>query len=547
MSEIASNTLPFSAQLTGSVIPAELLCDRHPGEGVAFTIIDADLQSRDLTYGWLKGRSEQAAAAFAALGVRPGDRVATLMGKSADLVAVLLGLWRVGAVHVPLFTAFATPAIKVRLERSGAGVVVVDASQRNKLAIDDLAQNLGLQVIVAGANETPNEGERDLAVLLDAQDTGFPAAESRVEDPLLEIFTSGTTGAPKGVAVPIAALNAFEAYHHYGLDVREDDVFWNAADPGWAYGLYYGILGPPYTGRRNLMLCTGFNAELCWQVLDKFRVTNFAAAPTIYRSLRAARPDGVPGLALQRASSAGEPLDADTMAWSTRGMGAVVRDHYGQTEVGMCIVNGWHESIREEIEPGSMGRPFPGYKAAVLQMDSDEPAAPGTKGRLALDIPGSPLMWFSGYTNEPERTAERYSPDGRWYYTGDTGHVNETGRFFFSARDDDVIIMAGYRIGPFEVESVLATHPLVAEAAVVGVPDEIRGERIEAYVVLTRTTAASEELAAELQQLVKTQYAAHAYPRAVHFVPELPRTPSGKLQRFILRQEHAKSGGGKTG
>ncbi|MCC3289927.1 AMP-binding protein [Arthrobacter sp. zg-Y1110] len=525
------------------VAPAALLCDRHPADSVAFTVIEQDLSSTDLTYGELQAGSERAAAAFARLGVRRGDRVATLMGKSGDLVTVLLGLWRLGAVHVPLFTAFATPAISVRLSASGARLVVADENQLAKVA--PLVPELGLTVLAAGAagEAAGAAGAADAlnwTQLLSAEQQGMPAAVLDPEEVLVEIFTSGTTGAPKGVTVPVSALEAFSAYFHYGLDVQEEDVFWNAADPGWAYGLYYGILAPLAAGRRNLLLRGGFSAKLCWEVLDRFRVTNFAAAPTIFRSLRAEAPDGVGPLALQRASSAGEPLDAETISWATRCLGTAVRDHYGQTEMGMCIVNGWEDSVSREIRPGSMGHALPGYRTEVLSLEEDTAAAPGEKGRVAIDVPASPLMWFSGYTDNPEKTAERYSSDRRWYYTGDTGSRDADGYTYFSARDDDVIIMAGYRIGPFEVESVLATHPEVAESAVIGVPDELRGERLEAYVVL-RSGSGSPELAAELQQLVKAQYAAHAYPRAVHFVEELPKTPSGKLQRFLLRASRSAS------
>ena len=506
--------------LPAEVRPAELLCDRHPAQDIAFTVIDADLGSVDLSYGLLKERSERAAALFASLGIKPGDRVATLMSKSAELAYTLLGLWRLGAVHVPLFTAFATPAIEVRAAGADAKLVVADESQLHKL------EPLGYPVLRTA----------DLERLLAEQPAGFEACTRSLEDPLVEIFTSGTTGAPKGVQVPVRALEAFHAYFTYGLDVREDDVFWNVADPGWAYGLYYGIMAPLFAGRRNLLLATGFDAETCWKVLARFGVTNLAAAPTIIRSMRAARPEGVAGLKLLRASSAGEPLDATTIAWSESVLGVPVRDHYGQTEMGMCIVNGWAPEVASEIKPGSMGRPMPGYAASVLLEDRDEPAPAGTRGRVAIDVPASPLMWFNGYSGDPGRTAARYSPDGRWYYTGDAGSMDEDGYVFFSSRDDDVIIMAGYRIGPFEVESVLAGHPDVAESAVIGVPDELRGEVLVAYVVLRQGVAGSDALTAELQERVKRQFAAHAYPRRISYVGELPKTPSGKLQRYVLRE-----------
>ncbi|GAA5225704.1 AMP-binding protein [Paeniglutamicibacter antarcticus] len=511
------STLPRDVQ------PAVLLCDRHPGQDIAFTVIDADLCSVDLTYATLKTRSEQAAALFASRGIKPGDRVATLMGKSAELLYTLLGLWRLGAVHVPLFTAFATPAIEVRIAGANAKLVVADASQSHKL--DSLPY--------------PVLGTEELVAQLDLQPTGFTPATRSIDDPLVEIFTSGTTGTPKGVPVPVRALEAFETYFRYGLCVGAGDTFWNVADPGWAYGLYYGILAPLYAGHQNLLLKAGFSAELCWEVLARFNVTNFAAAPTIVRSMRASKPDGAPGLKVSKASSAGEPLDATTITWFQEVFGIPVRDHYGQTEMGMCIINGWAPEVIDEIKAGSMGRPMPGYSACGLFPELDECAPAGTRGRVALNVPTSPMLWFNGYSGDPARTAERYSSDGRWYLTGDTGTMDEDGYIFFSARDDDVIIMAGYRIGPFEVESVLAEHPWVLESAVIGVPDQLRGEVLVAYVVLKDGAAGGEELTAELQRLVKDRYAAHAYPRRISYVTELPKTPSGKLQRFILREKES--------
>jgi acetyl-CoA synthetase len=318
--------------------------------------------------------------------------------------------------------------------------------------------------------------------------------------------------------------------------VSADDVFWNAADPGWAYGLYYAILGPLAAGRRSLLLHAGFSPALTWQVMERFGVTNFAAAPTVYRALRA-DPAPVPdSVRLRRASSAGEPLTPEVISWAEENLGVPVRDHYGQTEHGMVIVNGWADEVRAPVRAGSMGRPMPGWSAAVLDETDTTILPPGEVGRVAIHVAGSPLMWFSGYAGAPDKTAERYTDDGAWYLTGDAGSIDANGFFSFSARDDDVIIMAGYRIGPFDVESVLVTHPRVMETAVIGVPDTLRGEVLEAFVVLRSGDTGDEHLTAELQQLVKDQFAAHAYPRTVHFIDELPKTPSGKVQRYVLRQ-----------
>ncbi|MEU2286833.1 AMP-binding protein [Streptomyces sp. NPDC013178] len=518
---------------------AELLCDRHPADAVAFTVVEADLSARDLTFGELRRESARCAAALNGIGVNPGDAVAVLMGKSADLIVALLGIWRRGAVHVPLFTAFAPPAIALRLEASAAKAVIVDADQRHKLAPgQDMPADPPWQVVVAGGK--PAEGELSFDRLVGAYRGDEPEGRAVAlggDAALVQLFTSGTTGTPKGVCVPVKALASFQAYLEFGLDVRPDDVFWNAADPGWAYGLYYAILGPLAAGHRSLLLHSGFSPALTWQVVREFGVTNFAAAPTVYRSLRSA-PEPVPdGLRLRTASSAGEPLTPEVITWAEQTLGVPVRDHYGQTEHGMVIVNGWADAVRSPLRPGSMGRPLPGWSAEILHDERDEPAPAGTAGRVAIKVADSPLMWFSGYAGAPEKTSERFTADGQWYLTGDAGTRDEDGFFFFSSRDDDVIIMAGYRIGPFDVESVLLQHELVTDVAVIGVPDALRGEVLEAFVVLRADAVGYDALAKELQQLVKSRFAAHAYPRAVHFTDRLPKTPSGKIQRFVLRKQ----------
>ncbi|KQU30299.1 MULTISPECIES: AMP-binding protein [unclassified Rhodococcus (in: high G+C Gram-positive bacteria)] len=486
---------------------AALLCDDHDPAAIAFTFIEGDLTARDLTYGELHELSARFATGLAEMGVGRGDRVGVLMSKRLELVVALLGLWRLGAVHVPLFTAFATPAIAMRVEAAQARVVITETDQREKL--DSIE---GITVIETGEGFDALVREHE------------PMAASVAvggDGVMIQLFTSGTTGKPKGVPVPVSALASFVAYMTYGLDVSEDDVFWNAADPGWAYGLYYAILGPMAMGRRSLMLHAGFTPALTVAVMQKFEVTNFAAAPTVYRSL--SKDPSVGGITLRRASSAGEPLTPDVLVWSETALGVPVRDHYGQTEHGMVIVNAWHDAVREPLIPGSMGKPLPGFTAGVVE------------DQIGFEVAGSPLMWFTGYVDAPDKTAERFTDDGSWYLTGDAGRI-ENGSYFFSARNDDVIIMAGYRIGPFDVESVLVEHPSVMDVAVVGQPDDIRGEVIEAYVVLAEGVSGTAELESELQQLVKSNFAAHAYPRTVHFVDALPKTPSGKVQRFLLRR-----------
>jgi acetyl-CoA synthetase len=509
---------------------ARLLCDDHPAGDVAFTIVQPDLSTVDLTFGDLRAKSEQVASGLAALGVGMGDRVGVLMGKSEELIVALLAIWRLGAVHVPLFTAFAPAAIAMRLTASAAKVVVVDGDQRAKLdPSDDVPADAPWQIVTVG--DDGRSGDVTFQDLADGEGS-VPTVTAGDDTTFIMIFTSGTTGAPKGVPVQVRGLAHMVAYLEYGYDLRPDDRYWNAADPGWAYGLFYAIVAPLAMGRRSILVHAPFSPALTWAALAQLEVTNFAAAPTVYRALRNAPP--AEPVALRCASSAGEPLTPDLIPWAETTLGVPIRDHYGQTELGMVVLNGWHPDVRRELKPGSMGYPMPGHDVIVMLDDRDEPAPVGTLGRVVVDTT-APLYAFPGYHDAAEKTAERITTDGRWYVTGDTAMMDDDGALFFSSRDDDVIIMAGYRIGPFDVESVLVTHADVAEAAVVGAPDELRGEVLEAFVVLAPGVTGSAALTTELQQLVKTKFAAHAFPRAVHYVDELPKTPSGKVQRFVLR------------
>ncbi len=529
---VAELTATFAAP---SLTVAELLCDRHPADRVAFTVVDSDGKASTLSYGELAARSHRYARALQGLGVGPGDRVATLMGKSTDLVTVILAIWRLGAVYVPLFTAFAPQAIALRLEGAGARVVVVDPDQRHKLDPGpDMPDDPLRRVIVTG---TAVSGEdTSLADLVAAASPEpLPAVVTSGDGPLVHMFTSGTTGKPKGVIHPVTYIAGWQIYLEYGLGVTRDSGYWCAADPGWAYGLYSAIVAPLAAGIPSLLLSGGFSAGTTWRTLLDHQVTDFTAAPTVYRGLRSSSAPVPHGLRLRRASSAGEPLTPEVNEWAGTALGLAVHDHFGQTEVGMPLANHHHPELARPLKTGSMGRPVPGWSLTVLADDKDEAAGPDVLGRVAIDVAASPLMTFHDY-QIPGQSASKFTSDGRYYLTGDAGRVDADGDFFFSSRDDDVIIMAGYRIGPFEIESVLAQHPAVVECSVIGAPDEVRGEVIEAYVVLREGVEGSLELATELQRLVKTRYAAHAYPRQVHFIDTLPKTPSGKTQRYLLRK-----------
>jgi len=513
---------------------AWLLCDQHEAGAIAYHIVHEDLSATELTYGMLREESERFAAALRSLGVEPGDRVATLMGKGHEYLVTLLGIWRLGAVHVPLFTAFAPSAVEMRLRRSGAKVVVCDGAQQPKLPVTDSHTRHARPIAITTAGE-PGEAF-SFHMLMANHEAGLAAAALGGNAPVIQIYTSGTTGEPKAVVQPLRAWATSHVYGEFALGLTHDDLYWNAADPGWAYGLFYGIVSALITGTPGLLLTGGFSPEKTIEVLSRFGVTNFTAAPTVYRSLCASGIK-VPGdLKLRSASSAGEPLTPEVNLWATSSLGMPIHDHYGQTETGMLINNHHHPLLKMPIRQGSMGRVMPGWSAVILSEHNDDLTEPNQVGRVAMDLANSPLAWFEGYLDDPAKSAEKFSGDARWYLTGDTGKVDEDGYFYFSSRDDDVIIMAGYRIGPSEVEAVISTHPDVVECAIIAVPDAVRGEVVEAFVVLRESTPPSELLVRELQQWVKSRYAAHAYPRSVHFIDALPRTPSGKVQRFVLRQ-----------
>ncbi|MFC7327034.1 AMP-binding protein [Marinactinospora rubrisoli] len=512
---------------------AHLLCDRHPSDAIAITEVHPDLSARDLTYGELAARSAAVAGGLADLGVGPGDRVATLLDSGIDLAVTALAVWRLGGVHVPLFTAFAPSAIALRLRDSGARTVVCGADQRSKLDPgDDLPAGSVSAVVTTGG--TPRPGERTLADLELLPPA--PAVAMGGGAPFMRIYASGTAGPPRAVEVPVRALAALHAYHHYGLDVRDDDVFWNAADPGWFYGLYHGLVSPLLAGHRSLHLRAGFDPELTLDVLASFGVTNFAATPTVYRALRSVLKTLPPEIVVRRLASSGEPLHADVVEWAGDVFGVPVHDHYGQSELGMCAGNHGNDEVAVPLKPGSMGTALPGWTVTVLEPVADVEAAPGVFGRVAIDVPASPAMWFTGYEGNPLATARRFSPDGRWYLTGDTGTRDAVGRLYFSARDDDVILSGGYRITPFDVESALLQHPDVEETAAYGVPDEVVGEVVAADVVLRDGVHGSDELADTLRELVRARVASHAGPGRINFVAQLPRTASGKIQRFRLRE-----------
>jgi acetyl-CoA synthetase len=331
--------------------------------------------------------------------------------------------------------------------------------------------------------------------------------------------------------VPLKALLSIDVYMRYAIDLRAEDAYWNIADPGWAYGLYFAVIGPLLLGHATTLYDGAFTPESTYRVIEKYRISNLAGAPTAFRMLIAAGVEAAARVkgSLRVVSSAGETLNPEVIRWFREHLGSPINDHYGQTEIGMVVCN--HHGLSHPIHPGSAGLPVPGFKVAVVDEQARE-VPPGTPGILAVDRKRSSLFWFQGYWQQ-ETTC--WVDD--YHLTGDTVRQNADGSISFIGRSDDIITSSAYRIGPYDVESALIEHPAVMEAAVVGKPDPERTEVVKAFVVLRSGYQPAPELAEELQQFVKTRLSAHAYPREIEFIEHLPKTPSGKLQRFILRQQ----------
>jgi len=505
-------------------------CDRHAAsDKVAIYWQGIDGRKEQYTFKQLQQRASQFANYLKSQGVQAGDRVSGLLPRTAELVITILAAWRIGAVYQPLFTAFGPKAIEHRVQLAQSKFVVTDMGNRSKL--DEVADCPAIITVAAADGSGLPEGDIDFWQALDAQPEQCELTMRSINDPFLLMFTSGTTGLAKPLEVPLKALIAFGRYMQDAVGLAEDDSFWNIADPGWAYGLYYAITGPLLLGHATLFYEGGFSIDSFCQIVQDYQITNLAGAPTAYRMMMAADQQKMAALRGQfrRLSSAGEPLNPEVIRWFDQLLDAPIYDHYGQTEVGMVVCN--HHGLQHAIRAGAAGFASPGYKIAVIDAQGNA-LAEDTPGILAIDLKQSPMMWFGGYKES------RKSPFvGDYYLTGDTAEIHADGSMSFVGRSDDVITTSGYRIGPFDVESALLEHDAVIEAAVVGVPDPERTEVVKAFIILAKGLEPTAHLAEELSQFVKKRLSAHAYPRLVEFVAELPKTPSGKIQRFLLRNQ----------
>lgn len=516
---------------------AHLLCDRHADAGhdapPAMLHESAAGRSSRLTYSELSDYSRRFATVLQGLGVAKGTPVAILLPKGPEYLIATLALWRLGAIQVPLFTTFGHQAIGYRLKNSGASLIVSNSASRSR--IPDLAETSRV-VMVEGEGGPVSQDDVPFWHALHAAQPLEADAPMDGEDIFILLYTVGDRETPRGLPVPVKALAGLEQNMLIGLDMRDDDIYWNIADPGWAAGLYYAVIGPLLLG-RTILFCDGpFDVAQVYRVLVKYGVTNLLAAPGWYQEMREAEAAQPPpaALRLRVASSVGGALPAAIVDWAKQALGIDLHNQYGQAEIGLAVINHHAPALQRPGAAGSIGRPVPGLRVVVLDVKGRE-AATGSEGELAIDTEKSPLFWFKGYHHDADATAERFRHGGRYYLTGDLARIDAEGDVQYLGLMNDAISSAGYLIGPVEIERILASHPAVAEAAVVGRPDKLLGEVAKAFVVLKTGTDIGSGLARNIAEYVTARLGAHSYPPEIEFVSALPR-PSAPLKRSSMRE-----------
>ncbi|AWK85232.1 AMP-binding protein [Azospirillum thermophilum] len=426
----------------GDAIPlADLLCDRHArADGARAALLHESVagQTTELSFARLEHDSARFAAVLRRLGVGHGDRVAVLLPKGPELLIAALAIWRLGGVYMPLFTTYTPAAVSYRLADSDARAIVTNGFLRRKVPRDNARPVVtveGDEAFGPGADAVPFWSALHEASPLEE------VARYADRDPFALMYTSESEPKPLGVCLPVKALSGIEQYMRIGLDLRDDDIYWNMADPGWAYGAYYGLVGPLLLGRTTIFCDGPYDVRQGYRVLTKFGVTNLTAAPSQIRAWHSADPEGGPRqLALRILSVVGEPLPPELIGWANRVVRVPLLDQYGQRETGIFMMNRYDPDGGKEPGDGSLGRPMPGFRVVILDQDGRE-APVGGAGEIAIDVDHSPLFWFEAYSNDPERTARRFRHGRRYYLTGDWAFLDADGNIHFRGRESDAIMM----------------------------------------------------------------------------------------------------------
>ncbi|MDY6958026.1 MAG: acetate--CoA ligase [Halobacteriota archaeon] len=517
----------FDYSKTGKVNMAHEAVDRHVkarGDKTALHYIDDETEVK-YSFKDLSTESNRFANLLRELEISKGDRVFLFMPRSPELYIAFLGILKTGAIPVPVFEAFMKDGLLDRMSDCDPIGIISSDFMKSRIPIKEIKS---LKNIIISGDTAGDE--------IDFNDTkktskDFEPEWLDLEDPLLIHYTSGSTGKPKGVLHSQRAMIGHYQTGKWVLDLKEDDAYWCTADPGWVTGTSYGIFAPLLNGVGTIIRGGRFSPELWYSTIERLKVNVWYSAPTAFRLLMAEGNELTKKYdlsSLRHILSVGEPLNPEVIHWALDVYKQPIHDTWWMTECGMMmIVN--YPSL--PIKPGSMGKPFPGVKAAIID-DIGKELAVNEMGNLAIEK-GWPSM-MKEIWNREEKFKEyfKFTP---WFVSGDSAYRDDEGYFHFIGRVDDVIKTSGERVGPFEVESRLIEHPAVAEAGVIGIPDPVRGSIIKAFVILNEGYEGSVALTKDLKDFVKTGLAAHAMPREIEYVDDLPKTRSGKIMRRVLK------------
>jgi len=461
------------------------------------------------------------------LDVKKGGRVFLFLPRVPEVAISFLGVLKTGAIAGTLFAAFGYQALKDRLGNSGAKIVVT-----NKELAKRLPKNLGLKYIILIDSEKERGKYISYKKRMEKADDEFKTKQMNPDDPAFMLYTSGTTGKPKGIVHRHLAILQEHMTAKWVLDIHPEDVYWCTADPGWVTGIAYEFLGAWSNKSSTIMYEGRFDPKKWYSILESYKVNVWYTAPTAIRMLMKAGevlPKRYDLSSLRHICSVGEPLNPEAVKWGKKVFGLWIRDTWWQTETGGIMVANYRCM---KVKPGSMGKPVPGIRAGIVD-DKGRELKTGMQGNLAFK-PSWPSMFKTVWKNR--KKYNEYFKKG-WYISGDVAMKDKDGYFWFISRADDVIKTSGERVGPFEVESALIEHPAIVEAGVIGKPDPLRGEIIKAFVILAKGYKPSKKLEQDIQRFVKKHLAGHAYPREIAFVSSLPKTRSGKIARRVLKAQ----------
>jgi acetyl-CoA synthetase len=510
------------------------ICRLGKGDKLGFVWEGHAGDVKEFTFNDMRIYTNTIAAYLKKVGLNPGERICLFMDKVPELYLGFLGILKMGGIAQPLFSAFGSESLLTRLEDAQTSAVLVQKKHLQKVRniVKDLPCLKTIIVVDDDGSKPLKEKEVALNIYKEEKVENFDIYPSTAETPSVLHYTSGTTGKPKGAQHVHYSLISQYITAKYVLDLHDDDRYWCTADPGWVTGTSYGIIGPWANGVTQYVMDKGFMAENWYGFLEKYKITVWYSAPTAIRSLMKEGDEIVKKFDLsnlRHLASVGEPLNAEAVIWSEKVFGIAFHDTFWQTETGSIMVSNYPGM---KIKPGSMGKPFPGITATVVDLKTFLPLEKrGIVGMIAAK-PGWPAMFRTYWNNEI--TYQGKFKNG-WYLCGDRASIDEEGYYWFVGRDDDVINTAGHLVGPFEIESALLEHHAVAESAVVGKPDPVNMEVVKAFIALKPEFKPDKMLELDIMNFIRKKLSPLAMPQEIEFVNSLPKTRSGKIMRRVLR------------